>query len=111
MLVIEGGIDPEYFLDKMQMYELSSLLKNIFKKNRESWEQARMISYVIAQSNSTKQLKPIDILKFSWDEKVPDNDISISNEDINRLREKSKQILNLINYGFSNKAAFKYKPI
>lgn len=89
-LVIEGGLDPEYVLDKMQMYELEPLISNLHKKDRNSWEQARMIAYVIAQCNSTKKLKPTDIMQFTWDNDTT-GETSISNEDIKRLKEKAKQ--------------------
>ncbi len=75
----------------MQMYELEPLISNLHKKDRYSWEQARMVAYVIAQCNSTKKLKPTDIMQFTWDEESSTNDTSISNEDIKRLREKAKQ--------------------
>lgn len=78
------------------MYELSTLLKNITKKNKESWEQARMISYVIAQTNSTKKLNPTDILTFSWDNIDSNKETSISEKDVERLKEKSKQFLNIL---------------
>jgi len=82
-------------MDKMQVCELAPLLKNIFKKNRESWEQTRMIAYITAQANCTKQLKPTDILKFDWDN-IDEKETSISKEDIMRLKEKSKQFLNIL---------------
>lgn len=91
-LVIEGGLDPEYVLDKMRMYELEPLISNLHKKDRNSWEQARMVAYVIAQCNSTKKLKPTDIMQFSWDDDTT-GETSISNEDIKRLREKAKQYI------------------
>lgn len=74
------------------MYELEPLISNIHKKNKESWEQARLVSYMIAQCNSSKKLKPSDIIQFCWDK----DDIastSISNEDIKRLKEKAKQYI------------------
>lgn len=89
-LVIEGGLDPEYVLDKMQMYELEPLISNLHRKDRNSWEQARMVAYVIAQCNSTKKLKPTDIMQFTWDSDTT-GETSISNEDIKRLKEKAKQ--------------------
>ena len=52
----------------MQMYEVKAVLENLQHKNKTGWEQARMISYIIAQTNSTKQLSPTDIMKFDWDE-------------------------------------------
>lgn len=49
-----------------------------------------MIAYVIAQCNSTKKLKPTDIMQFTWDSDTT-GETSISNEDIKRLKEKPKQ--------------------
>lgn len=74
------------------MYELEPLLTNLHKRNKESWEQTRQITYVIAQTNSSKKLKPTDIMKFVWDDE--DSDTSISNEDIKRLKDKAKQYIN-----------------
>ena len=61
---------------------------------KDSWEQSRLIAYMIAQTNSTKRLKLTDILKFQWEK--GDADTAISNEDVARLREKAKQYENLI---------------
>lgn len=62
---------------------------------KDSWEQARLISYIVAQCNSTKKLKPSDIMNFYWD-KLEDEDTSISDADVIRLREKAKQYENKI---------------
>ena len=77
----------------MQMYELEPLISNIHKRNKESWEQARLLAYITAQVNSTKKLKPSDIITFSWDEDTT-GDTSISNEDVQRLKNKAKQYIN-----------------
>ena len=74
----------------MQINELEPLINNLHKKDRNGWEQARMIAYVIAQCNSTKKLKPTDIMQFTWDNDTTE-ETSISNEDIKRLKEKAKQ--------------------
>lgn len=76
----------------MQMYELEPLMSNIHKKNKESWEQTRLLAYITAQVNSTKKLKPTDIISFSWDNDIT-GDTSISNEDIQRLKNKAKQYI------------------
>lgn len=76
----------------MQMYELEPLISNIHKRNKESWEQTRLLAYIIAQVNSTKKLKPTDIISFSWDEDSS-GDTAISNEDIQRLKNKAKQYI------------------
>ena len=79
----------------MRMYELEPLISNLHKKDRNSWEQARMIAYVIAQCNSTKKLKPTDILSFKWD-KPEDTGTSITSEDIQRLKDKASKTLKLL---------------
>ena len=61
---------------------------------KDSWEQSRLIAYMIAYTNSTKRLKLTEILKFQWEKE--DADTTISNEDMARLREKAKQYENLI---------------
>ena len=70
-------------------------MRNAYKKSRDSWEQCRFISYVLAQINSTKKLKLTDILSFTWDkEEEDDKNTIITNEDIERLKNKAKQYLN-----------------
>ena len=63
---------------------------------KDSWEQARMQAYILAQCNSTKKLKPSDIMKFYWDKEEAEV-TSISNADVERLREKAKQFETKIN--------------
>lgn len=96
LIVLEAGIAPDYFLDSMQMYEVKAVLENLQHKNKTGWEQARMISYIIAQTNSTKQLSPTDIMKFDWDE-AKEKDTSISKDDIVRLQAKANQFINTQN--------------
>lgn len=51
----------------MSSYELSIICESLHLRHKESWEQSRMVSYVIAQSNSKKKLKPTDIITFGWE--------------------------------------------
>ena len=69
LVVIQCGVcSLEYFLDKMKPYELSIICDSLHLRNKDSWEQARMIAYIMAQVNSTKKLKPTDIIKFGWED-------------------------------------------
>lgn len=97
MLVFEAGISPGYLMDEMPIWEISVLLKNFQRKERVSWEQTRFIAYVIAQGNSTKRIKPNDILAFPWDEKK--ETAKATGEDRERLRERVKETLNYLNNG------------
>lgn len=85
----------EYFFDVMQMYELNEILKNYQYHFRNEFEQTRIISYVIAQSNSTKKLKSTDVLKFEWDNTyIEDTDKKqLTKEDIELYRQKAKEII------------------
>ena len=51
----------------MKPYELSIICDSLHLRHKESWEQSRMIAYVMAQVNSKKKLKPTDIIKFGWE--------------------------------------------
>ena len=52
----------------MTFGEVKTFLTGFNLRNREAWEQTRIIGYIIAQSNSTKKLEQTDILRFPWDE-------------------------------------------
>lgn len=89
ILVLRYNISPDYVLNHMQLYEARALLKYSDYSSRDSWEQSRLVAYLIAQTNSTKKMKPSDIIKFSWDNEH-NGDTSISNDEIERLRNKAK---------------------
>lgn len=76
------------------MYEAKSLLKYGYYKDKENWEQTRLLAYITAQVNSTKKLKINDILKFEWDEKQNENNTQIMDDtELNRLKNKAKSII------------------
>ena len=87
ILVLRFNLSPAYVLDNMQLYEARALLKYSDYSSRDSWEQSRLVAYLIAQTNSTKKMKPSDIIKFSWDN---EEHTGISNDEIERLRNKAK---------------------
>lgn len=76
------------------MYEVRAILKYEYLANKDSWEQARLIAYLIAQTNSKKKLQLSDIASFYWEENTSQpSETSMSNTDLARLREKAKQYL------------------
>ena len=97
LVVVESGIDPDYFLDEMKWYEVEACIKGLENKNKASWEQCRFISYMIAQVNNTKKLKLTDILSFNWDKEEDNKNTMITNEDIERLKNKANQIIKKLN--------------
>ena len=79
------------------MYEIKAVMEYEYLAHKDSWEQSRLITYMVAQCNSTKQLNLTDILKFYWESEEAVSSTGISNEDIARLREQAKQYINLKN--------------
>ena len=79
------------------MYELNTILSSLNKSVKNTWEQTRMIAYIIAQCNSSKQLKVTDILKFDWDNDNHDKQEIITQEDVARLKAKATSIAKTLN--------------
>lgn len=70
-------------MEDMKYYELKPILKNLNVSVKNDWEIARQISYIIAQSQSTKKIKPSDIMQFPWDKGYnnrPKKDVKITKE-------------------------------
>ena len=75
----------------MTFGEVKTFLTGFNLRNREAWEQTRIIGYIIAQSNSTKKLEQTDILRFPWDEEDKEA-ATVTDDEMKRLREKAKQV-------------------
>ena len=80
----------------MDFIEVESFIDGLNRRNREAWEQTRLLAFIIAQSNSTRTLKQTDILRFSWDEEEK-KDTSVTDEEIQRLRAKAKEVESQLN--------------
>ncbi len=89
---------PGYVLDEMRMYEIGCLMPFLYLATKDSWEQARLMGYISAQTHSTKQMNVSDIVSFPWEENnTKANDTAMSNADKKRLEEKAKQFENMMN--------------
>ena len=76
------------------MYEAKSLLQYGYYKDKENWEQTRLLAYVTAQVNSTKKIKITDILKFEWDENNNGKTSKLMDDsELQRLKDKAKAII------------------
>lgn len=78
----------------MEFYEVEALIENLWRKDKESWEQTRTISYVTAQCQSTKKLDMKEIMSFPWEkgEKIEDNP-----EELEAIREEMKAMEDKLN--------------
>ena len=89
---------PGYVLDEMRMYEIGCLMPFLYLATKDSWEQARLMGYISAQTHSTKPMSVSDIVSFPWEENnTKVHDTSMSNADKRRLEEKAKQLEQMMN--------------
>ena len=77
----------------MKPYELSIICDSLHLRHKDSWEQARLISYVTAQVNSTKKLSPNDIITFGWEKEDETNTVNkpYTKEDVERIKAMALQ--------------------
>lgn len=90
--MLQFGLSPEYVLDNIEMYEINSLMAHSYYRYKESWEQSRLISFLIAQTHSTKKLKLEDIIKFEWEKDTTPDAQKITKEDIERLTKEAEAL-------------------
>lgn len=89
MLTVEYKVvSVEYFMDKMQPYELPILLSKMNLSVKWDFEMTRHLMYIIAQVNSKRKLKLTDIMKFDWDGKKR-KAVSV---DMEKMEELSKMM-------------------
>lgn len=85
---------PSYVLDNMEWYEVAAALNYIHYSHMTEWEQTRTVAYVTAQVNSTKKIKPEEVIKFPWDDKMTQEQketmTAITKEDIERLNNMAQ---------------------
>lgn len=73
------------------MYEIQAAMNYEYYAHKDSWEQARLIAYLIAQVNSKKQLKQSDIVQFYWEKE--ENEPKVTKADMERLKAKAQQYI------------------
>lgn len=86
------GFPPKYVLDEMEAYEVNSALKYSYYAQKDNWEQARLIAYIVAQCNSKRTLTMQDIVKFHWEEEAQ-GDTRITKEEIEMLKAQAEQYI------------------
>ena len=77
----------------MELYEVSSLIKHQYYKDKENWEQTRFLGYINAKCNGAKIKKVEDLLKFQWEEKEKEKPHIMTDEEMEGFRNKAKWII------------------
>ena len=89
---------PGYVMDEMEMYEIGCLMPFLYLATKDSWEQARFMGYISAQTHSTRKMSVSDIVSFPWEEGAKSHDTAMTNEDKRRLELKAKQLEKRMNH-------------
>lgn len=97
ILVLQCGISPEYVLDKMQFYEIQCLMDNLWRKDKEGWEQTRVMGYITAQSQSTKKLDMKELMPFEWDKEKVQEDVPPTEDERKAIFEEMKAMEKKLN--------------
>lgn len=77
-------------MDTLQDWEIYDLYKMIQYADTNEWEMTRWLMYVVAQVNSRKKLDLNNILKFPWEKEESEDNTSISDDDIVKLKKLAK---------------------
>ncbi len=80
----------EYFMDKMQPYEVETMIEAIPYADRPTWEQTRLKIFSTASMFSKNALSVTDIMRFKWDEEQGEPQTDITQTDIDRLKKQAK---------------------
>lgn len=73
-IVGEGGINPEYFLHKMQWWEINRFLSGLRRRYHAQFEATRILQWQLAcmfhdKKQGPPPQSPTDMYKFGWEEK------------------------------------------
>lgn len=80
-------------MEEMELWETYPIIDNLSYTDVNQWEQTRLLMSMLGNMFSKKKLKSTDIIKFPWDRGLK-KDTSISNEEIDRLKQKAEYIKN-----------------
>lgn len=90
-------VSYDYFLDRLQPWELTNLFDMIPYADRNQWEQTRLKIFSTASMFGKGQLTVTDIMKFPWDGDRPDETAQeITDDEINRLKAQAETIKKII---------------
>lgn len=84
---MQCNFPPQYVLDKMEWYEINSLLKYKYYATKDQWEQTRILYSIIYNTNAKHPKQVTEMWTFPWEKETTKGNTVISKEDINRLNK------------------------
>lgn len=80
----EGGCSPEYFLNKMQWWEVQRYINGIRRRERTAWATTRQHAFWILRSLGAKIDTASDLLPLPWEKNKESEKSEPNEEDIQR---------------------------
>lgn len=86
-------MNPVYFLDKASIEEIEDYLEGVAHRPRNSWEQTRILAYIVARIGGCNADTAEEFLPLPWDEEDTEaEDMGVDRMELERLRENAKRI-------------------
>ena len=76
LLVLKCGVPADYVLDGMPLYVADLLLEHAYMVDQGAQERMRWMMWASIQPNMKKQIKPTDLMHFSWEEREREAEIA-----------------------------------
>lgn len=75
MIIVEGGVDASYVMDRMELWEIPAILNAIHNRKKETLEYKRLFSWMVMLPHISKEsaCSPEKLLPFPWEVEVKDS--------------------------------------
>lgn len=92
----EIGIEHDRFLYGLRHWEIQAIIKGYRRRQRPSWEQARLNAFYIMSAMADLSKADIrsdrDLITFPWEKEVTYRDSLPSDEEVEEMRQLMKQL-------------------
>ena len=75
MIIVEGGVDASYAMDRMELWEIPAILDAIHNRKKETLEYKRLFSWMVMLPHISKEsaCSPEKLLPFPWEVESKDS--------------------------------------
>lgn len=82
-------------MDKITFSEITALMENQYLKDKEAWEQMRLLGFIIAKSNGAKINKVESLIEFPWEKeaKKKAEPVFMTDEQMAQFRKKAQSLI------------------
>ena len=88
-------------MENLELWEANILTENIGYADTNDWEQTRLLMTMMANMFAKHNIDSNKILQFPWDREQKEKKTTITNEEIEQLKNKAQRIKEK-KYGCSN---------